>query len=381
MIAACPKCGARYRIDPERLRADGVRLRCSKCEAVFRVTPPPAQAETAAAEPPPAPVQQPTGGGPHSARPGLAARPPSGGLAASAAALASAAVPRSEQERRHLVLVADADVEAGKALANTLVGWGFEPVLVHDGVEAILTIQRILPRVVILDAGLPRMFGFQICELMKRNESLRSIQVVLVGVIYHQDRYRREPSQLYGADAYVERPQLPEALRPILRGFGLSVGGVAPAAPEVPPAVSVPPRPTGGAPEPAPSPDAPVVPPPVAQAPPPEKEVPVAESEPAAPSSPPGSVERVQPGGADAAPEAAVAAAERLARIIVSDIVLYNPEKFEAGIRNGNVLEVLEAEMEEGRSHFEQRVKLRLRESRDFLAEEIVRVARLRGMK
>jgi hypothetical protein len=87
------------------------------------------------------------------------------------------------------------------------------------------------------------------------------------------------------------------------------------------------------------------------------------------------------PTGAEAAPDAAVTDAERLARIIVSDIVLYNPEKFEAGIRDGNVLEALEAEVDEGRSHFEQRVEPRVRESRDFLAEEIIRVARLRGMK
>jgi predicted Zn finger-like uncharacterized protein len=321
MIAACPKCGARYRIDPARLRADGVRLRCSKCEAVFRITPPPAQVETAAEERPPAPVRQ---------------------AVASATAPASAAEPRSEEARRDLVLVADGEVEAGKALVNTLAGWGLEPVLVHDGVEAILSIQRILPRVVILDAGLPRMFGFQVCELMKRNESLRSIHVVLVGAVHHQDRYRRAPSQFYGADAYVERPQLPEALRPVLRGFGLGVGGAAPAAPE-----------------------------------------------PAVPSPPPGSVQTPQPrlsaspqpAGADAAPDAAVTEAERLARIIVSDIVLYNPEKFEAGIRDGNVLEALEGEVDEGRSHFEQRVEPRVRESRDFLAEEIVRVARLRGMK
>ena len=45
------------------------------------------------------------------------------------------------------------------------------------------------------------------------------------------------------------------------------------------------------------------------------------------------------------------------------------------------MLEALDGEMEEGRAHFEQRVELRVRESRDFLAEELVRVARLRGMK
>jgi hypothetical protein len=117
--------------------------------------------------------------------------------------------------------------------------------------------------------------------------------------------------------------------------------------------------------------------------------VPVAAAEPALASTPPGSVQTPQPpvsappqpASADAATAAAVADAERLARVIVSDVVLYNPEKFEAGIRDGNVLEALEAEMQEGRGHFEQRVELRVRESRDFLAEEIVRVARLRGMK
>jgi hypothetical protein len=81
------------------------------------------------------------------------------------------------------------------------------------------------------------------------------------------------------------------------------------------------------------------------------------------------------------APDPAVADAERLARIIVSDIVLYNQEKFEAGIRDGNVVDLLGAELEEGRGHFAQRVDARVRGSRDFLADELVRVARIRGMK
>jgi predicted Zn finger-like uncharacterized protein len=37
MIAACPKCQTRYRVEPERLGPDGARLRCSQCSAVFRV--------------------------------------------------------------------------------------------------------------------------------------------------------------------------------------------------------------------------------------------------------------------------------------------------------------------------------------------------------
>jgi predicted Zn finger-like uncharacterized protein len=332
MIAGCPKCGARYRIESARLRPEGLRLRCSRCEAVFRVTPP---AER--------PVAQPSARAPEPPRPPADA----------------------ESDRTRLVLVADADVTAGKALAQALIEWGLEPVLVHDGVEAILMIQRTLPRAVILDAGLPKMFGFQVCELVKRNESLRSIQVVLVGAIHDELRYRRPPNEIYGADAYVERPQLPEALRPILRGFGFPLGGGAPPGEAAP------------APEPAPlRPPAPAVAPPAPRPAPPPVPEPARRAAPPAPSRAP-----APPPAAEVAPDPAVADAERLARIIVSDIVLYNQEKFEAGIRDGNVVDLLGAELEEGRGHFAQRVDARVRGSRDFLADELVRVARIRGMK
>ena len=57
MIAACPTCGARYRIDVAKLPADGARLRCARCEAVFRVRPPAdASGARPAAAPAPAPA-------------------------------------------------------------------------------------------------------------------------------------------------------------------------------------------------------------------------------------------------------------------------------------------------------------------------------------
>ena len=40
MIAACPKCQTRYRLRMEQIGERGVRLRCRRCEALFRVLPP-----------------------------------------------------------------------------------------------------------------------------------------------------------------------------------------------------------------------------------------------------------------------------------------------------------------------------------------------------
>jgi hypothetical protein len=48
--------------------------------------------------------------------------------------------------------------------------------------------------------------------------------------------------------------------------------------------------------------------------------------------------------------------AKRLARAILSDVAMYNPEKVEKGIKNDNIFEVLDAELEEGRQHFLSRV-------------------------
>ncbi|MDA8412625.1 MAG: hypothetical protein M0023_02445 [Desulfobacteraceae bacterium] len=48
--------------------------------------------------------------------------------------------------------------------------------------------------------------------------------------------------------------------------------------------------------------------------------------------------------------------AKRLARAILSDVAMYNPEKVESGIKNDNIFDVLKEELEEGRQHFYSRV-------------------------
>ena len=303
MIAACPTCSAKYRVDEAQLTADGVRLRCTKCQAIFPVRAP-----------------QP----------------------ASAAVPAAAPHPQRPVDRTRLVLIADSEAEMGKQTANALSRWGLETVLVHDGVEAMVTTQRMLPRMVILDAALPKMHGFQVCEVIKRNESLRGTTVVLIGAIHDQDRYQRKPEEIYGADETVERPDLPGALVPILRKLGLAPTDQS-AAP-----VSVAPQPAPVAPQ------------------PPQAAVP-SPTPPAAAGGDPLAAERDK--------------AHRLARIIVSDIILYNQEKFQSAVASGNVAELMDGDLEEGRGLFRQRIRAEVREEKDYLVAELVRVAKEKGMQ
>jgi len=491
MIAACPECRTQYRVEPQRLSEEGVRLRCTRCQTIFRVRAP--QAAAPVPTPAPAPAVRPA---------------PADASAQGASHPSTSGEPTALSER--LVLIATPDAENAKRWCEALRGWGLEAESAHDGVEAILKVHRRWPAAVVLDPQLPKMFGFQVCEVMKRNEVLRRIGVVLIGAIHHPQRYRRTPSELYGADAYLEEPDMPEALAPILRDLGLPIGPTqtvaapsapeapapAPDAPTVPPPVpaeatlpptppaemtlpptppaemtlpptppaemtlpptppaemTLPPRPpveaarpstrlaeaARGTPEPVAAVSSPPVeeprlaplevaapptvpepgsmepaPPPIASPeydvidpdtlPQPEAAV-LAEPEPTPPPppAPPSAPEPVAPAApapsaasvAPAAPAPSVAPApvvapsvdpeveqaERLARIIISDVVLYNEDKFRAACAAGNVLEALEADLADGRAHFASRVPEHVRNARDFLADELLRVAKSRGL-
>lgn len=364
MVAACPSCKARYRVDVSRLPAEGARLRCSRCEHVFWVRAPsePAASPPAApAKPRSAPAQSPSPAAEASPSPaaGASSGPESPAVPPRSPAPAPApespspelTPPPSAEERQRLVLVAHPEVEEAKRIADALSSWGLDVRLAHDGVEAILSIQRSLPRLVVLDAALPKMFGFQVCELVKRNESLKEIAVVLVGAIHNEARYRRAPGELYGADAYLERQQVPDALAPLMRDLGLDRRQVP--APAPPPA-------------------------PAAPSPPPRAAEPALRSEPPPRAAEPPSVSAPAPAEAPASPERATA--ERLARIIVSDIVLYNAERFEAAIQQGEVVQSMASELAEGRELLAQRIgDASLTEG--LLEKEILRVARVRGMR
>ncbi|MBI5810497.1 MAG: zinc-ribbon domain-containing protein [Deltaproteobacteria bacterium] len=41
MIIQCGKCSTKFRLDDSRITGGGVKVRCTKCQEVFIVTPPP----------------------------------------------------------------------------------------------------------------------------------------------------------------------------------------------------------------------------------------------------------------------------------------------------------------------------------------------------
>jgi CheY-like chemotaxis protein len=241
------------------------------------------------------------------------------------------------------VLVADADDAFLKHLARLLLQGGFTVYLAHDGAVAMELIKGKSPQVAIVDVALPKIYGFEVAEMVKQDAALlANTKVVLLGSVYEKDRYRRQPRSYYGADEYLEKhkdgPVIMAKVRKLILGEPEPEPAPAPAAPA--PAAARP------APVPAPKPSAPA-PAPAAPAPP------VA----VAPAAPP------------VLDDPAHQKAARLGRTIISDILLYNPDQVVRGIKEGNIHELLAKDIEDGLKHFNSRVSEDIRSKRDYFKE------------
>jgi hypothetical protein len=71
--------------------------------------------------------------------------------------------------------------------------------------------------------------------------------------------------------------------------------------------------------------------------------------------------------------EAAHEEARRLARLLVSEIQLYNQDEVEEGRRNRDIYERLRDDIDRSRQLYEERVDAGVRESTDYFYQELVR--------
>jgi hypothetical protein len=66
--------------------------------------------------------------------------------------------------------------------------------------------------------------------------------------------------------------------------------------------------------------------------------------------------------------------AKRLARTIISDIVLYNQQKVKEGIEKDSLFDVLTDELAEGKKYYESMVEEEVRQTTNFFNEALVDV-------
>ena len=77
---------------------------------------------------------------------------------------------------------------------------------------ALSAIEQLKPDVVLLDVALPSMYGFEVCDAVRKNPDISSVKLILIASIYDKTRYKRSPNSLYGADDYIEKHHIPDLL-------------------------------------------------------------------------------------------------------------------------------------------------------------------------
>lgn len=245
--------------------------------------------------------------------------------------------------KRGRILVATDGAEVQSLICEVL--QEFELRLAKSGEEAWRAIQEWLPQVALLDVGLPGTPAFELCDRVRAHSRQKGLGLILIASVFQQTRYKRAPTSLYGADDYIEkhhiRDMLPRKVGNLMPAAALPVG-----APSAAPALAPPPATKAGA---------------EARIGAKEQETLIRE-ELYGPREEEGLKEPGGPKEAEGRKQTRRSAEllrenlRRYARIIVSDIALYNQELVERGIKEGAFYQVLKKELDEGHRLYLTRV-------------------------
>ncbi|MCK9460989.1 MAG: response regulator [Proteobacteria bacterium] len=125
------------------------------------------------------------------------------------AAVAEAMTPRepaAAPSTKKKILVVDDEDDIRLLISRVLVEKGYAVVTAGRGLEAIHKVQTELPDMIILDAMLPEVHGFDICKKIKGSKKYGHIPVIMISAIYRGWRYAQDLKDSYGVDDFIEKP-------------------------------------------------------------------------------------------------------------------------------------------------------------------------------
>lgn len=230
-------------------------------------------------------------------------------------------------ERKVRVMIAHSDSELCGTIRKLVVDAGFEVLLGHDGAEVLTVMDASRPKIAVVDVALQGLYAFEVVDKVRCRPGLADVKIILLSSVYNKAAYKRAPTSLYGADDYIEKHHIPDDL--VLKINRLLAGAV---------------------PAPGPTADG-------------EVEKSGVQLTPAEGTSQSlafinavnEKIQTAEDHEISAADVPERDRAERLARVIVSDISLYYQDRIDEGIVKGNWSELLATEIKEARRLFRER--------------------------
>src|SRR6266545_2488742 len=209
--------------------------------------------------------------------------------------------PARPAARRRIAAIADEPRPFRSFLAEHLRRFGFDVALFETGEPTLDYVRRARADLAIVNVYLKGKLGVEVTEDIKNDPALAQTRVILIGALFRANRFRANPTNLYGADEYIEE-QVPEReFRQIVRRLFPEVGKTV-----------------------------------------------------EAPTEPPEHDE-----------------ARRLARLILSDIIINHSAKVDRALLDNNFFDVLHDEIAEGRRYYDSRVSMRVRRDTEIFTETL----------
>lgn len=113
---------------------------------------------------------------------------------------------RRERPTNPKVLIVDDEEDIRKLLSRVLGKKGYQPIEAGDGQEALSAVREHSPDVILLDAMLPEVHGFDICRRIKGSKRYGHIPIIMVSAIYRGWRFAEDLRASYGIVAFLEKP-------------------------------------------------------------------------------------------------------------------------------------------------------------------------------
>ncbi|KVW96706.1 Hpt domain-containing protein [Thiobacillus denitrificans] len=103
-----------------------------------------------------------------------------------------------------LVLVVDDSLTVRKITTRLLAREGFRVDSAKDGVDALERMHDLIPDVVLLDVEMPRMDGFELARVMRNDERLKSVPIIMI-TSRTADKHRNHAMEI-GVNVYLGKP-------------------------------------------------------------------------------------------------------------------------------------------------------------------------------
>jgi len=104
----------------------------------------------------------------------------------------------------HRILIVDDEPNIVLALELLMKREGYEIHTVDDGQKALDAVKEFRPDLIILDIMMPKMDGYEVCQLIRADASLKDVYIIMLTAKGRE--VEKEKGMALGADYYITKP-------------------------------------------------------------------------------------------------------------------------------------------------------------------------------